>query len=88
MAPNARFGYLIEPAQIISILIILGLLTFKFFLPHSRKVPGAAITRSGLVGILYLVLTLLLADEVLVIRLNGIVVVFFVFVPKLRIRVT
>lgn len=62
------------------------------FLPHSRKVPGAAITRSGLVGILNLdlALTALLppANEAGT-RLKGFAAVPSVlFVPKLRIRVT
>ena len=52
------------------------------FLPHSRKVPGAAITRSGLVGILNF--DLAAADEVLT-KLRGFAAIF---VPKFKIRVT
>jgi hypothetical protein len=65
-------------------------------LPHSRKVPGAAITRSGLEGILNLDLVLVGGGctkgvvvpqaKKAVTGLNGFA--FIVLLPKLRILVT
>lgn len=58
-----------------------------YYLPHSRNVPGAAITRSGLVGILHFDFKTAVANDV-VTRVNGFAVFFDILVPKLRIRVT